>query len=345
METHAELATRALRETLDSLLSPTLRDTLIGEALALAREGAIPWEPVRFREFLAGPLTAALERALGPELGRSVANEIERVTERLLPQPSFVSMMPPPPRRQRIITSPSGAAHSTNRGRSRGASLPPSRRATPVEVPRVVRTAQQQRQQEEVPSLPSTLRPPPLSMRTLSSDPVLTRVSSQPVPGQAASWPEMRGPVSGDRPAGLSWALSDSPTSAPDGVASTSRRLPLVLVSTRDLELVQRLATWLDPRAAVVRVARLAELLLDLDSSQRRRTVIVIDCKSPLIRPQSIAGLCEELPSSVRVVLWGATSELTRLLYQISLHTAQWVHCSPDMTDTDVAERCVEMVG
>src|SRR5688572_14643890 len=166
MDTRAELATRALRETLDSLLSPTLRDTLIGEALALAREGAIPFEPARFREFLTGPLAAALERGLGRELGRSVLQELERVTERLLPQPSFVSMMPPPPRRARIATSPSGAARlAGTRPRNARSPSPPARRATPPEVPRALRdvTTSAELPPTDPPpsSLPSTLRPPP----------------------------------------------------------------------------------------------------------------------------------------------------------------------------------------
>lgn len=340
METHAELATRALRETLDALLSPTLRDTLIGEALALAREGAVPVEPERFRAFVTGPLTAALERALGKELGHSVVGELERVTERLLPKPSFVSMLPPPPRRQRVPTSPSGKALVAARSGLRSTN-PPIRIPTPVEVPRVsgLSPAPLQRSSSDLPgtSLPSTLRPPP-------PDSLVGRMPTQPARGQAA-WPEMRGPASGDRPLGLSWALSEMPASAPDSVASTARRLPLVLVSTRDPELVQRFAVWLDPRAAVVRVSRLAELVLDLETTQRRRTVIVLDCREPLVRPQALAGLCDDLPATVRVVLWGAGSELTRILYQISPTTTRWVHCSPEMTDTDVAERCVEMVG
>lgn len=329
METRAELATRALRETLDTLLSPTLRDTLIGEALALAREGAIPHDPARFRDFLSGPLAQALTRALGKELGLSVSQELDRVTQRLLPQQSFVSMMPPPPRRARITTSPSGGARLMN-----VAPAPPS--IPPVAEPRVSR----QEPPTEPPGsrLPSTMRPP-------APDPVLGRTPTLPARGHAA-WPEMRGPISGDRPAGLSWALGDAPaSSAPDSVASTARRLPLVLVSTRDPELVQRFAAWLDPRAAVVRVSRLSELLGDVEAAVRRRTVIVVDCRSPMIRPQSLAGFSDELADSVRVVLWGATAELTRVLGLISAATSKWVVCTPEMTESDVAERCVEMVG
>jgi hypothetical protein len=174
---------------------------------------------------------------------------------------------------------------------------------------------------------------------------MLERMPTQPARGHAA-WPELRGPISGDRPAGLARALGEAPaSSAPDSLASTSRRLPLVLVSTRDPELVQRFAVWLDPRAAVVRVSRLSELLSDVENSTRRRTVIVLDCREPLVRPQALAGLAEDLPESVRVILWGPTPELLRVLHQISGLTAGWVTCAPEMTETDVAERCVEMVG
>jgi hypothetical protein len=343
MDTRAELATRALRETLDSLLSPTLRDTLIGEALALAREGAIPFEPARFREFLTGPLAAALERGLGRELGRSVLQELERVTERLLPQPSFVSMMPPPPRRARIATSPSGAARlAGTRPRNARSPSPPARRATPLEVPRALRdvtTATELPRTEPPPgSLPSTMRPPP------SRESFVERMPTHPARGQAA-FPETRVPVSGDLPAGLSWAISDVPSSSPDSVASTARRLPLVLLSTRDSELVQRFAAWLDPRAAVVRVSRMTEILGDLDVSPNRRALIVLDCREPLIRPQALAGIADELPENVRVALWGAQGSLLRVLHQISPATSRWVVFSPEMAETDLAERCVEMVG
>jgi hypothetical protein len=73
--------------------------------------------------------------------------------------------------------------------------------------------------------------------------------------------------------------------------------------------------------------------------------VIVVDCRAPMIRPQALAGLCDELPESVRVVLWGPAPELVRVLRQISASTLDWTICTPEMTETDVAERCVEMVG
>src|SRR5690606_39091013 len=89
METRAELLTRALCETLDSILSPTARDALLSEALALSGRSEIPLEPTAFRAFLAGPLASALERTLGVKLGGSVAAELERATARLLPRPAL----------------------------------------------------------------------------------------------------------------------------------------------------------------------------------------------------------------------------------------------------------------
>ncbi len=64
-----------------------------------------------------------------------------------------------------------------------------------------------------------------------------------------------------------------------------------------------------------------------------------------MIRPQALAGIADELPENVRVALWGAPASLLRVLNQISAATSRWVVFSPEMAETDLAERCVEMVG
>src|SRR5687767_7080012 len=75
------LLSHAVRETLDAVVSPSVRDALLNEALLAARAAELPREPEEFRDFLEGPLRAALVRALGAELGDSVAVELERLAE------------------------------------------------------------------------------------------------------------------------------------------------------------------------------------------------------------------------------------------------------------------------
>ena len=70
----------AVRETLDSIVSPSVRDTILARALGEARQKELPAEPADFDNFIRGPLHDELVRALGPELGTSVAEELERVS-------------------------------------------------------------------------------------------------------------------------------------------------------------------------------------------------------------------------------------------------------------------------
>ena len=124
--------TRAVQETLDSVVSPTVRDSLIGQALTSAHEREIPGDPTRFRQFLDGPLQNALMRALGSELGRSVARELDRVTEPLVRMRAHT-----PPTVRRVLLRPRSNPPSTRPGGSRPRSNPPSvRRPTPIDVPR-----------------------------------------------------------------------------------------------------------------------------------------------------------------------------------------------------------------
>lgn len=69
----------ALRETLDSVVTPSVRETILARALALAKRDELPSEPSELEEFLQGALHEALIKALGPELGLSVSSELERI--------------------------------------------------------------------------------------------------------------------------------------------------------------------------------------------------------------------------------------------------------------------------
>ena len=69
----------AVRETLDSVVTPSVRDTILARALAAVKRDEMPTEPRALEEFLQGALHDSLVRALGPELGLSVSSELERI--------------------------------------------------------------------------------------------------------------------------------------------------------------------------------------------------------------------------------------------------------------------------
>src|SRR3954463_9047710 len=70
----------AVRETLDSVVTPSVRDTILARALAAASRTELPTEPRELDDFLYGALQDTLVKALGPELGLSVSSELERIT-------------------------------------------------------------------------------------------------------------------------------------------------------------------------------------------------------------------------------------------------------------------------
>jgi len=78
MQTRLDPLTRALQEILDSVVTEAARDALLKEALALGSLAELPPTSAELLDFIDGPLLLTLERALGQELGRSVADELER---------------------------------------------------------------------------------------------------------------------------------------------------------------------------------------------------------------------------------------------------------------------------
>ena len=68
-----------VREALDSVVSPPVRDALLSSAIEQLPEREIPSDPFAFREFVCGPLRAVLAQGLGPELAESIADELINV--------------------------------------------------------------------------------------------------------------------------------------------------------------------------------------------------------------------------------------------------------------------------
>jgi hypothetical protein len=188
------------------------------------------------------------------------------------------------------------------------------------------------------PAADASFSPPP--------SPRVPRGANSPTQPARPRQSNPRPPTSRDYPSGTASAFGMLSSAPPAGVrGAAQRRLPVVFVATRDIELVRRFGAWLDPRAAVVRVSRLIDLLLDIQDAGDRKTVIVIDAHMPPIRPESLAALSEELPENVRIMLWGGSPLVATQLSELFPRVAEWLVCSDEMPLADLVDRCAEIVG
>lgn len=331
-EEPSQLIPQAVREALDSVVAPNVRDALLKDALRESLEPELPTDPERLRSFVEGPLKSSLIRTLGSELGESVVVELDRLA-------ALVSVVPAERR------SRSGGLRSTG---------PAKRRASPpprtVKGPSLVRRSATPRPgglRASARSTP-TFPPPPASAHSDlqgSIEPMpnvpITSAHAPTIPVGKRVASQQAPPVSADYPRGTAetFGMVDVTTSM-----APSRRLPFVLVATQDVNLVRKLAAWLDPRAAVVRVRSAAALIHDLENAADTRSVIVLDCTNPSIRPVALAALADDLPQHTQVVLWGATSEVEEQLRGVLPVRSRWITINGAAQPKDVAARCAELV-
>jgi hypothetical protein len=308
----------AVREALDSIVAPSVRDAVLAAALVDQPGGDVPSDPVEFETFLCGPLRRALVQSLGTDAGEAVFEELDRVSKS-----AISSMLPPsiahPPvaRRDPSQRRPSGGhrrqhAQPTTGKRISSAPPPAARRPTPIHMPRM-----------------DTL---PAEAIGAVSEPSSKAKSSRPSP-----------PSSKVYPAGTSETFALRGLVRAENSA-TPRYLPQILVCSADAQLPRRLACWVDEHVAVMRMPNLMSLIYALEDAGSARVVVVIDCKSPSIRPHSIATVAEELPTLTQVVLWGATPELTHELAGLSSRASLWRNCASSAGDRDVAQHCVRLI-
>jgi hypothetical protein len=348
------LMSQAVREALDSVVSPSVRDALLEDALTASNEPELPSDPDHFREFVGGPLRDVLVKALGAELGDSVALELGRLAD-------LASIRPAAPQGER----------RTRSGQMRSPSSPPKRRGTPP--PRAawppsvapakkvtLKSPAHARHLPPAKSSPPTLRPPPHDAKTPQAAPppvprsardskLLPYSPTIPAGRKPLSSQIPRTPSSAEFPKGTAARLGMAGTS-PDsessqGLDSSGRRVALVLVASRDMSLTRKISQWIDPRAVVMRSRSLLALLHDLEDAGEARVVVVIDCSAPSIRPLALAAVAEELPPRVQVVLWGASADTERDILAFTPSASNWIVCGAETTAKDLAARCVELVG
>jgi hypothetical protein len=329
--------TAAVREALDSVVKPSVRNAILDRALRAARRAQIPTDTVELEAFVQGPLHTTLLASLGPQLGASVAGELERIVlaakqastppgekqkaQTVRPRRSITRSKLPSADRGTRSTMPSRQFPTQAPG---VVSLPPG-----SAVPRDQRWAEKQRR-GIAPTLPATAR-------------VVAVSGSPPLPGDHGSVPAgVAQPTSTDFPRGTAEVLGVIGTTS---VQPTESARPTVLVLSTDTALLRFFQAWLDLRASVEAVMTSTTLLTKLFDPKRARTVIVLDGKNPSLRPLTLAALAEELPAGAKVLLWGVPTHLHARMRNVSTEVERWLVYAGHTTMYEVVAECAKVLG
>jgi hypothetical protein len=326
----------ALRETLDSVVTPSVRDTILARALAAEQREELPTSPHELDEFLLGALHDSLIKALGRELGQSVSAELERILALAKQEPP--PRHPTPVRKQMETVRPGAAAREKSlpaASRRKSRSTLPSPEVLPrgSVVPSDQRWAEKERR-GIAPTLPAARRVAALE----SGSP------GKPSARPGGSVPAKGGtlPVSADYPRGVANALGVFGSTSIDPRPS---RRPTVLLASTDPDLLRLFQAWLDLRAAVEPAAGTTHLLERLAQVGGPRAVIVFDGKNPGIRPLTLAALADELPEGTTVILWGVQAHVHARMCTISAAAEKWLVYAGDATSNEIVAKCAKIVG
>ncbi len=129
-------------------------------------------------------------------------------------------------------------------------------------------------------------------------------------------------------------AVDDVPVSQADEPAT-------VVLASRDRSLLRTLAEWLEDRAKVVCVSNVLDLV---HLASGPRSLVVLDCNRPAVRPVAVAALAEEFPADTRVMLWGPSVDDEEAVRALSIATEKWIRCD-SAAPVSLAKRCVELVS
>jgi hypothetical protein len=323
----------AVKETLDSVVTPSVRDTILARALNAARFEELPTDPHELDEFLQGALHDSLIKALGRELGQSVSNELERILALAKQEGSGRSQ--PPPRKQADTVRPGAKQSAPPPGRRKGRSTLPSPEVLPPGS--VVPSDQKWAEKEQrgiAPTLPAARRIH-VAESGGPAHPSARQGASLPVKGATL-------PVSADYPRGVAQALGVFGSASVDPRPS---RRPTVLLASTDPELLRLFQAWLDMRAAVEPAVGATHLLERLAQVGGPRTVIVLDGKNPGVRALSLAALGDELPAGTTVILWGVQAHLHARMCTISAAAEKWIVYAGNATSNEIVAECAKIVG
>lgn len=336
--------TSAVRETLDSVVTPSVRNAILDRALRAARRAQLPTDPKELDAFVQGPLHDTLVTSLGLQLGESVAAELERIVA-----VADRTASAPPPARSKLETVRPGrlpskpklpaaerGSRSTMPSRrfSSGSAVPAAGALPPGSATLRDKGMMDRERRGTAPTLPATARVVP--PRKTSNPRVPEAPRGGTMPAQSPSLP-----TSADYPRGTAKALGVIGTRSLTPAESVR---PVVLVASGDAELVRTFQSWLELRAIVEPVAGASALLARLPTVETR-AVVVLDGKNPGIRPLTLAALAEEFPKGVQVVLWGVPMHVHARMCGISAATERWLVCGGSSTADEVVAECAKILG
>jgi hypothetical protein len=117
--------------------------------------------------------------------------------------------------------------------------------------------------------------------------------------------------------------------------APAPKDVPRLLIATVDPTGVQQLCTLL---AGVALVEPVVDAVDILEHATVETPLVVLDCRSPAIRAQTLMTIQPELPEKMRIVLWGDRPSLENELRSIGAAIPpNWIRCGTDATAEDVA--------
>jgi hypothetical protein len=324
--------TSAVRETLDSVVTPSVRNAILDRALRAARRAQLPTDPKELDAFVQGPLHDTLVNSLGQQLGASVAAELGRIVS-----VAEQTATPVPSQRGRMETvrpgrSPSKPKMAAVERTSR--STLPSRDFARGGEPTEDKGWAERARRGMAPTLPATKRVVPPRK---ASNPRI------PEPGRGGTMPARAPshPTSADYPRGTAKALGVIGTRSITPKASVR---PVVLIASTDAHLVNTFRSWLELRATVEPVTGASALLERLPTVETR-AVIVLDGKNPGVRPLTLAALADEFPRGVDVLLWGVPTHVHARMCGISATTEGWLVCGGSSTPDEVVAECAKILG
>jgi len=320
----------AVRETLDSVMSPSVRDAILERALAAGSMEQVPNDAAALGEFVQGPLHESLVKSLGSALGVSVTTELERIVALAAPHEARQTR-PEPDASPKATRKPSTKMGAVAMSRRPSRSTMPSRDFLP---PGSVVSRDKGWADAELKGISPTL-------------PAARGSRGEEIVGEGKRGaPSRRGapaqPVSADFPAGTATALGVIGTASVD---PSSGGRPLVYLASTDPELLRVFQAWLDMRARVEAVAGIRALVAKLDANDSARAVVVLDGKNPAIRPLALAALAEELNERTQVLLWGVQPHLHAKMRNVSAATEKWLVYGADATTNELVARCAKIVG